>query len=192
MKALILALLMALPGAAQAQEKPIDRRADIASDQLPEAMAVFQAATTKGIVVGPSGLLNTLDDVGGQVTVPAPPHIEVTLPANFVTLPIPGLTADISLSQKGGRITEQWDIQIRASSSMTEAQWAAYLRSQWPFAMMRIAQRLQDCGCQVMGLKAGADETSIGRIYGPGRALAFRFTRNSTTITVHIDVLAGK
>jgi hypothetical protein len=33
---LLMALAMLIPGAAQAQEKPIDRWADIASDQLPE------------------------------------------------------------------------------------------------------------------------------------------------------------
>jgi hypothetical protein len=102
------------------------------------------------------------------------------------------IQVDPTLGQKGGRITEQWDQQIKAPAATTLAAWDAHLRAFWPAAMARIAQRMKECGCTLMGVREGFAETSVQRIYGPERALAFRFTRSSTTITVHIDVLAGK
>lgn len=175
---------------AQAQ----DHWADIAKGQLSEAFVVFTAATVNGIVVGPSGLVTVVDENGVSTTTPAPVPLapEVTLPPGFVSLAMPNLKADVTLTSKGGRITEQWDVQIKAPATISEADWALYLRAQWPIVMMKIAQRLKDCGCTVLGLKEGAAETSIGRVWGPQRALAFRFTRNSSTIAVHIDVLAGR
>lgn len=187
-------LLLTRPDAQVLGEKPSDHWADIAQGQLPEAFAVFTAATVNGIVVAPSGLVSFVDATGATIHAPAPLPLatEVTLPPGFVTLAMPNLKADVTLTSKGGRITEQWDVTIKAPATISEADWAVYLRAQWPIVMMKIAQRLKDCGCTVLGLKDGAAETSIGRIWGPLRALAFRFTRNSSTIAVHIDVLAGK
>ena len=107
-------LLVSRPDAQVVGVKPIDRWADIAQGQLPEAFAVFTAATVNGIVVAPSGLVSFVDATGATIhaSAPLPLATEVTLPPGFVTLAMPNLKADVTLTSKGGRITEQWDVTI--------------------------------------------------------------------------------
>ena len=90
-------LLLTRPDAQVLGEKPSDHWADIAQGQLPEAFAVFTAATVNGIVVGPSGFVSFVDATGATIHAPAPLPLatEVTLPPGFVT---PGW------KQRGGEV----------------------------------------------------------------------------------------
>jgi hypothetical protein len=105
---------------------------------------------------------------------------------------LPKIVVDPTLTQKGGRITEQWDVQIKAPATMNVAEWEAHLRANWPATMAKIAQRLKDCGCTLLGLKGGNATTSVQEVSGPYRGLVLRFTRSKTTLTAHVDILAGR
>lgn len=96
-------------------------------------------------------------------------------------------TVDPTLTELGGRITLQIDQEITAPATLTEAQWAAYLKSQWPSAMAKIAQQLKAGGYTLLGVQGGYPETSVQRVWGPERAIALRFTRGDSTITAHVN-----
>ena len=104
------------------------------------------------------------------------------------------LRLDPTLTTKTGAITVQIDQQIKAPGTLSESEWATYLLSQWPSAMEKVASRLKACGCTLLGLRGGAPATSVGGVFANDLSggLRLRFTRNSTTLTAHIDILAGK
>lgn len=104
------------------------------------------------------------------------------------------LRLDPTLTTKTGALTLQIDQQIKAPATLSQSEWATYLLSQWPSAMEKIAARLKACGCTLLGLRGGAPATSVGAVYANDLSggLRIRFTRSSTTLTAHIDILAGK
>lgn len=101
------------------------------------------------------------------------------------------MTVDPTLSTKGGRITLQIHETITASSALTVDQWEIYLQSQWPAVMAKVAKRLIAGKYTILGL-ASFPKTTEAMTWGPERGISLRFTRSSTTLTAHVDILAGK